>query len=346
VKTSSNRQNYHKDKGRLAMIRKDIILLVIFLMGIWLWNSSLFSKPAPDAQTHFIAHRGVHQSFDSSNVSSNDCTATLIENTGHDYIENTAASIKAAFDAGAHVVEIDIQPSLEGVFVLFHDWTLDCRTDGTGEVRKTPLSLLKNLDIGYGYTHDGGKTFPLRTKGIGLMPTLGEIFDAFPDRLFLVNFKSGRRSEGEQFVQFIKNNPHYQRNIWGVYGGNPNPVTAAIEALPGLKGYSRKSIKTCLKNYFLTGWTGILPKPCRSTLIVVPISHAHFLWGWPHKFTNRLSKHQSEVIILGPYTNKNGFSSGIDNENDFSKIPDKINGFIWTNKIQQVTPLLAPKGQN
>jgi len=313
VKTSSNRQNYHKDKGRLAMIRKDIILLVIFLMGIWLWNSSLFSKPAPDAQTHFIAHRGVHQSFDSSNVSSNDCTATLIENTGHDYIENTA---------GAHVVEIDIQPSLEGVFVLFHDWTLDCRTDGTGEVRKTPLSLLKNLDIGYGYTHDGGKTFPLRTKGIGLMPTLSEIFDAFPDRLFLVNFKSGRRSEGEQFVQF------------------------AIEALPGLKGYSRKSIKTCLKNYFLTGWTGILPKPCRSTLIVVPISHAHFLWGWPHKFTNRLSKHQSEVIILGPYTNKNGFSSGIDNENDFSKIPDKINGFIWTNKIQQVTPLLAPKGQN
>ena len=38
--------------------------------------------------------------------------------------------------------------------------------------REASMSYLRTLDIGYGHTADGGKTFPFRGKGVGLMPSL------------------------------------------------------------------------------------------------------------------------------------------------------------------------------
>jgi hypothetical protein len=64
---------------------------------------------------------------------------------------------------GADLVEIDVAPTPTGNGV-FHDWTVDCRTEGKGEVRAATMAELKQLDPGYGYTADGGKTFPLRGK--------------------------------------------------------------------------------------------------------------------------------------------------------------------------------------
>ncbi len=58
------------------------------------------------------------------------------------------------------MVEIDVAPTKDGKMVLFHDWTVDCRTNGKGETRDLTLAELKALDIGYGYTADGGKTYP------------------------------------------------------------------------------------------------------------------------------------------------------------------------------------------
>jgi glycerophosphoryl diester phosphodiesterase len=43
------------------------------------------------------------------------------------------------------------------------------------------------IDIGHGYTADGGATFPFRGKGVGLMPSLSEMLAAFPGRAFLIN---------------------------------------------------------------------------------------------------------------------------------------------------------------
>lgn len=76
---------------------------------------------------------------------------------------------------------------------MLHDWTLDCRSNGTGVTREHGLAELKSLDIGYGHTADGGKTFPLRGKGIGMMPTLDEVLARFPGKRFLINIKSKMR---------------------------------------------------------------------------------------------------------------------------------------------------------
>ena len=37
--------------------------------------------------------------------------------------------MRAAFAAGADIVELDIHPTTDGQFAVFHDWTLDCRTE-------------------------------------------------------------------------------------------------------------------------------------------------------------------------------------------------------------------------
>jgi glycerophosphoryl diester phosphodiesterase len=80
----------------------------------------------------------------------------------HGYLENTNPSMDASFRAGADIVEFDIHPTTDGKLAVFHDWTVDCRTDGKGVTREHSLAELKRLDIGHGHTADGGKTFPFR----------------------------------------------------------------------------------------------------------------------------------------------------------------------------------------
>jgi glycerophosphoryl diester phosphodiesterase len=65
----------------------------------------------------------------------------------------------------------NVHPTTDGQFAVFHDWTLDCRTDGHGITREHSIADLKKLDIGYGYTTDGGRRYPFRGSGVGMMPT-------------------------------------------------------------------------------------------------------------------------------------------------------------------------------
>jgi glycerophosphoryl diester phosphodiesterase len=97
-----------------------------------------------------------------TDVRNDTCTAARMLPPEHDYLENTIASMEASFKAGADIVEFDVHPTTDGHFAVFHDWTLDCRTNGKGVTREHSLQELKTLDIGYGYTADGGKTFPFR----------------------------------------------------------------------------------------------------------------------------------------------------------------------------------------
>ena len=57
--------------------------------------------------------------------------------------------MRASFEAGADILEFDIHPTTDGRFAVFHDWTLECRTDGRGVTREHSMAALKRLDIGY-----------------------------------------------------------------------------------------------------------------------------------------------------------------------------------------------------
>lgn len=312
----------------------------ILIVGAFAYNFSWFDDPHREGPPRLIAHRGVHQTFNHEGVENDTCTASRIDTPTHNYLENTIPSMQAAFTAGAEIVEIDVHLTPDNKFAVFHDWTLDCRTDGHGVTEETPMPTLQTLDVGYGYTADGGATYPLRGKGAGMMPTLEQVFAANPNRKFLINFKSNRADEGQALVDFFAAHPEWRSQLWGVYGGAA-PTDATLKAIPDLTGYTRDSLLACAKDYMLLGWTGIVPDTCRNTTVAVPANYAWVIWGWPHKFTRRMEAAGSNVILIGPMENGDIGSTGIDSVTDIKRIPEGFGGYVWTNRIELLGPALT-----
>ena len=104
---------------------------------LYLNNTSLLSQ-RPAGKPTLLAHRGIAQRFDTRELRSDTCTAARMLPPTHGYLENTVASMRASFAAGADIVEIDVHPTTDGQFAVFHDWTLDCRTEGRGDDREIP----------------------------------------------------------------------------------------------------------------------------------------------------------------------------------------------------------------
>ena len=316
-------------------------VLAVFIVGVLIYNLSFWGRPnILSGGPKLIAHRGVHQTFHRENLTNDTCTAERIYPPEHDYLENTLRSMEAAFAAGADIVELDVHPTTDGHFAVMHDWTIDCRTEGTGETRSHDLAYLKTLDIGYGYTADGGETYPLRGKGVGLLPSFDEVMTAFPDRQFLVNYKSDDVREGDMLAAMVADHPEWRTAIWGAYGGDA-PTYRAAELMEGLAVWSRRGLINCLTQYLGLGWTGYVPEACRNTKVMVPINYAGFLWGWPDLFLERLRNNGSEVILLGPYEAGDPGTAGIDSVDLLPYVPRFFDGYIWTNRIEVIGPALG-----
>jgi glycerophosphoryl diester phosphodiesterase len=316
-------------------LRYLLLAITVFAAFAWLNNTSLLSTP-PSGKPVLLAHRGLHQTFPQEGVQNDTCTATRIYPPEHAFIENTLPSMEAAFAAGADVVEFDIHPTTDGQFAVFHDWTLDCRTEGKGTTRDHAMSDLKRLDVGYGYTADGGKTFPLRGKGVGLMPTLDEVLARFPDKRFLINIKSNDPSEGEKLAAYLAKLVPEARARLMVYGGTA-PVELVGDKLPDVAIGSGKSLKHCLIRYMLLGWSGHVPAACRKGMMLVPLNVAPWLWGWSDRFQQRIQNAGVNVFVLGPYDGSFG-TSGVDDVKQLSELPEGYIGGIWTNRIDRIGP--------
>jgi glycerophosphoryl diester phosphodiesterase len=303
------------------------------VLAVFGLNTNLFIDRAP-GQPVLLAHRGIAQQFDSTGVGRDDCTATRIAPPTHDLLENTLPSMRASIAAGADIVELDVHPTSDGAFVVFHDWTLDCRTNGKGVTREQPLAYLKALDVGWGYTADGGKSFPLRGKGVAMMPTLDEVVSALPQQRLLINIKSRDPQEGVKLAAVLQALPPARRALIMAYGDEA-PVSQLRQRVPDVRVFSRESLAACLKGYIATGWLGLVPQACRNAVALVPINIAPWLWGWPHRFMNRFDAAGAQVFVLGPYRG-GGFTTGLDTPQDLERLPDGFSGGIWTNEIELV----------
>jgi len=83
--------------------------------------------------------------------------------------ENTLESIQKALDLGVDGIEIDVHMCKTGELVVFHDFTLDRITDGTGEIGKFSLSELKQLKV----------------ENLYSIPTLTEVLDLIDNKIFI-----------------------------------------------------------------------------------------------------------------------------------------------------------------
>jgi glycerophosphoryl diester phosphodiesterase len=321
--------------GRMRWLRRILIALLIVGGAVYIFNASWRAAP-PEGTVQLIAHRGVHQTFNRDGLDNDTCTAIRMNPPTHGLLENTLPSMRAAFDAGADIVEIDVHPTTDGQFAVFHDWTVDCRTDGSGVTREHSMTALRALDIGYGYTADGA-SFPFRGKGIGMMPELREVLSAFPGKRFLINFKSNEAREGDMLAALVAEQPQWRPLIWGAYGGDP-PTYRAAELIDGIAG-----LVDCLLGYEAMGWLGIVPDACRNTKVMLPINVAPFVWGWPNLFLERMRDAGSEVILLGPYGAGDPGTAGIDTPEVLAQVPASFTGYIWTNKIETIGTLFATR---
>jgi glycerophosphoryl diester phosphodiesterase len=312
------------------------IALVAFAVFCFVNNTNLLSD-APAGRPQWLAHRGLAQTYDLTGVGNDTCTASRILPPEHPYLENTIASMRAAFAAGADIVEFDVHPTTDGAFAVFHDWTLDCRTDGHGVTRAQPLATLRSLDIGYGYTADGGRTFPFRHQGVGLMPTLDEVLAAFPGRRFLINVKSDDPAEGELLAERLARLAPEQRRRLMSYGGE-RPMAVLRERLPEMRVMSRRSLTRCGLGYLALGWSGHVPAACRRSLILVPVNLAPWLWGWPGRLLARMRRNDTLVFVTGPYGKGDPGTRGVDDRATLARLPPRFSGGIWTNRIDRVGP--------
>jgi glycerophosphoryl diester phosphodiesterase len=316
------------------------IFVLVFSAVLFLLNTSALA-PKPSGKPLVIAHRGLGQTYHRDGITGETCTAERIFPPEHDYLENTIAGFAAAFEAGADIVEFDVHPTTDGDFVVFHDWTVDCRTEGTGVTREKSLAELRALDIGYGYTSDGGGTFPFRGKGVGLMPTLGEVLDAFPERRFLINIKSDDPEEGRVLAARIAPLAAERRALVWVYGGG-RAIETFQEALPDVTVLGTDGARRCLLRYGLLGWSGYVPEDCRGTLFMLPANFAPWVWGFPGRLAAHLAAHGSALVMLGPYDGS-GFSSGLDDIAELDAIPARLDGYVWTNRAEAIAPAIRAR---
>jgi glycerophosphoryl diester phosphodiesterase len=303
-----------------------------FAVAVSVINASWIA-PRSQKPLILVAHRGIAQQFDRAGVGRDTCTATRIRPPEHDFIENTLRSMSNARHFGADALELDVHPTKDGQMVVFHDWTLDCRTDGKGPVRQKTLAELKRLDVGYGYTADGGRTYPLRGKGIGGMPTVEEALRETPRMRLFINFKSRDPRDADALVAAFRR-AGIEIDGKYIFYGHPRVTDRMKQLVPGVSTFWKEGMKTCLTDYVKWGWTSFVPETCRNTVVAVPLNYQWAIWGWPKRFIARMESVGTKVILMGPY--EKGEIAGLERPEQLAKVPRDFRGFLWIEDFYNV----------
>ncbi|KPU45514.1 putative glycerophosphoryl diester phosphodiesterase 1 [Oxobacter pfennigii] len=315
------------------ILSRKIVWFLIILFAFIYFNNCAFLAKHRTGKPLLLAHRGLAQTFNMEGITNETNTAQRINKPEYPYLENTIPSMEAAFQYGADIVELDIQLTKDGQFAVFHDWTLEYRTNGKGVIKDYTMSELKQFDVGYNYTADDGKTFPFRGKGVGLMPSLDDVLNYFPEESLLIHIKSDDPQDGEQLAQYLSKLKRL--NQLTVYGGD-KPIAVFHKRLPGVRAMSAATLKKGLLSYMAIGWTGYIPSSCKNTEFHIPLKYAPILWGWPNRFLNRMESVNTRIIVVG---GEGEFSEGFDTVEDIRNLPSGYTGGIWTNRIDRIAPL-------
>ncbi len=307
----------------LAGLTAFILSVLVYLY----WPRSLPPKPA---LFRLIAHQAIHQTYPLDNLNNDTCTATIIYPPTHEFLGNTIPSIRAAFEYGADLVEIDIHPTTDQQLAIFHDWTIDCRTNGKGITHEQSMTALKKLDIGYGYTPDNGKTYPFRGKYVGKMPTFDEIMREFPDKKFLVDQKDTFDKTIKLLASLLKKYPPQQRQ--NIYLFSSKELhTQLQQEIPEVQKIfpTRKEAKECLPEYLKMLFSGRINEACGKYAIGAPARHLKKFPGWPNLVLNQARKAGLKVYV-----------ADVDRKEELEQVKDlPIDGII-SNRIEVIGPLL------
>jgi glycerophosphoryl diester phosphodiesterase len=291
--------------------------------------------PDPKGRLILVARRGVGPAIPPAALAQGGCTATRISPPPEDnlFIENSLPSLFRAMRLGAGAIEVDVQRTRDGQAVLFRDTTLECRTNGRGAVRDHDLAGLKALDIGHGYTADGGRTFPLRGRGIGGMATVEEALREVPTTRLIFNLPGGDPAVADALVEAFG---RAGTRIDGKYGFHGDPAAVArVKALaPAAFTFATGGPNACLEDYFRVGWTSFVPASCRNTTLILPLDGQFALWGWPNRFLARMAGAGTQVMMVSRQSA--GALVGLETVEQIDDVPRDFRGYLWIEDFLEV----------
>jgi glycerophosphoryl diester phosphodiesterase len=104
---------------------------------------------------------------------------------------NTLVGVRRAIEAGAHVAEVDVRTTKDGVLVCSHDADVDRTTNGKGKVADLTLDEVKKLDAGI--------KFDAKYAG-ERVPTLREVLELAKGKIaVMIDLKE----DGEEYAKKI-----------------------------------------------------------------------------------------------------------------------------------------------
>ncbi len=124
--------------------------------------------------------------------------------------ENTLEAFRGAIDAGCRYIETDLHMTRDGVVVIHHDERLERTTNGVGPVRTRSLSELEELDAGFRFTRDSGRSYPFRGKGVTI-PTFEEALALSGEVRFNIEIKQREPSVARALWELIEKHNLYDR---------------------------------------------------------------------------------------------------------------------------------------
>ncbi len=317
----------------MSLWKKIAIAFAVLLTALTALNASWLA-PRPGGKLILVAHRGLTQQPGPAGAGSSDCPAAHIAVPDHNYIENSIRSINDSLGYRAGMVELDVQPSADGAMLVFSDPTLDCRTNGHGPVGKRTLAELKALDIGYGYSADGGKTFPLRGRGIGLMPTVEEVLKELPRTKLLFSLAGNDPRQADLLAAAFARAGVEPGPRFG-FRGSP-AVAARIRRLaPKAWTWSLEEASACADAYRTWGWTSYVPSNCKGGTIVIPLDHQFTIWGWPNRFLSRMAGTGTKVVVMGPQADPHSVGR-LDQPEQLGEVPRDFKGYLMVEDIYTV----------
>lgn len=133
-------------------------------------------------------------------------TPVVFAHQGGDFLwpSNTIYAFERARQLGVDVLELDLHAAADGTLVVIHDDTVDRTTNGSGAVNSLTVEELQELDAGYRWSPQrSGESFPYRGMGI-TVPTLEEVFDAFPHTRLNLEIKQREPAIGGTLCDSIR----------------------------------------------------------------------------------------------------------------------------------------------
>jgi glycerophosphoryl diester phosphodiesterase len=117
--------------------------------------------------------------------------------------ENTLPAFDLAARLGVDAFELDVHLSADGEVIVFHDDETSRLTGSPGTIEERSLAEARMLDAGFGFTVDGGRSFPWRGRGVA-PPTLRELLARHGDMRMNIEAKSADPRLARALVEVVR----------------------------------------------------------------------------------------------------------------------------------------------